>query len=170
MTVLTPILDGRESSLARCLDSLGDGPSSPLSRVPGTHLARWVIIGDVVYEGAGQRRVDHLTQGRLLFSSNFDGGILPYLERLRAGLGDVADAIWGHCVGYPGHTDGEAFGAYLRAHQLDCSLFFAAYGERTVEDVTQSLATRRAVIDFALGAQGMASGELRDAFLEAFGA
>lgn len=102
MTVLTPILDGRESSLARCLDSLGDGPSSPLSRVPGTHLARWVIIGDVVYEGAGQRRVDHLTQGRLLFSSNFDGGILPYLERLRAGLGDVADAIWGHCVGYPG--------------------------------------------------------------------
>ncbi|MGO9489662.1 MAG: hypothetical protein ACLQBB_11605 [Solirubrobacteraceae bacterium] len=170
MTVLTPIVDGRESSLARCLDSLGDGPSSPLSRVPGTHLARWVIIGDVVYEGAGQRRVDHLSHGRLLFSSNFDGEILPYLERLRAGLGDVADTIWGHCVGYPGHTDGDAFGAYLRAHQVDCSLFFAAYGNRTVEDVTQSLATRRAVIDFAMGAQGMAGGELRDAFLEAFGA
>jgi hypothetical protein len=148
---------------------LGDGPTSPLSRVAGTHLARWVIIGDVVYEGPGQRRVDHLAHGRLLFSSNFDGGLLAYLERLRAGLGETADAIWGHCVGYPGHADGEAFAAYLRAHQVDCSLFFAAYGGRTVEEVTHSLATRHAVIDFALRAQGMANVELRDTFLEAFG-
>jgi hypothetical protein len=169
LTVLTPIVHGRESSLARCLEALNDGDESPLARVGGTHLARWVIIGDVVYEGTGQRRIDHLTCGRLLFTSNFDGTLGPYLERLRATIGDVADAVWSHCAGYPGHADGEAFAAYLRAHQLNCSLFYAAYGDRTVDEVTRGLATRRAVVDFVLRAQGMANGELRDAFLSTFG-
>lgn len=168
LTVLTPIVDGRESSLARCLEGLNDGRESPLARVPGTHLARWVIIGDVVYEGASQRRVDHLAHGRLLFTSNFDGAPGPYLERLRASIGDVADAVWQHCAGYPGHENGEAFAAYLRAHQLDCSLFYAAYGGRTVDEVTRSLATRRAVVDFALRAQSMGNGELQEAFLRTF--
>jgi hypothetical protein len=169
LTVLTPIVDGRESSLARCLEALDDGHESPLARVGGTHLARWVIIGDVVYEGAGQRRADHLAHGRLLFTSNFDGELGSYLERLRVSIGDVADAVWSHCVGYPGHADGEAFAAYLRAHQLNCSLFYAAYGDRTVDAVTRSLATRRAVVDFVLSAQGMANGELQAAFLRTFG-
>jgi hypothetical protein len=168
LTVLTPIADGRESSLARCLEALKDGPESPLARVPGTHLARWVIIGDVVYEGARQRRVDHLARGRLLFTSNFDGPPGPYLERLRAGIGDVADAVWGHCVGYPGSGDAGAFAGYLRAHHLNCSLFYAAYGSRTAEEVARSLATRRAVVDFALRAQGMSNGELHETFLRTF--
>ena len=36
--------------------------------------------------------------------------------------------------------------------------------------MTRSLATRRAVIDFALQAQGMPGNELRNAFMETFGA
>lgn len=49
-------------------------------------------------------------------------------------------------------------------------MFFAAYGERTVEDVRRSLATRSQVIDFALRAQEMAAGELQAAFRETFAA
>lgn len=168
LTVLTPIIDGRESTLARLLDSLEGGATSPLAGVRTTHFARWVIVGDVVYEGTGQRRVDHLKSGRLLFTSNFDGELEPYLEQLRIGLGDVADTIWAHCVGYPGRADRHAFSAYMRAHQLDCSLFFAAYGERSVEEVRQSLTARRRVIEFAMRSQGMAAGELHTAFLDAF--
>jgi hypothetical protein len=168
LTVLTPILEGRESSLARYLDALGSGPESPLARVPGTHFARWVVIGDVVYEGPDQRR-DHLRLGRLLFTSNFDGPVEPYLEALRIGLGEAADAIWGHCPGYPGSADAAAFAAFLRGHQIESSLFFAAYGDRTVQDVTGSLAVRRELIDFALRAQGIAAAELQSAFREAFG-
>lgn len=167
LTVITPIIDGRESALARYLSTLEAGPASPLANVAGTHFARWAVIGDVVYEGDGQRP-DHLKLGRLLFTSNFDGPPAPYLERLRTGLGEVADAIWGHCGGYPGSGDAGAFAAYMRSHQIESSLFFAAYGERSVEDVKRSLATRHTVIDFALEAQGMSAVELQAAFRETF--
>lgn len=167
LTVLTPIASGRESGLVRQLDELEPGDRSPLARVPGTHFARWVVMEDVVYEGAPQRR-DHLDLGRLIFTSNFDGELAPYLERLRVGLGEQADAIWGHCTGYPGSADASAFAAYLLAHQVDSSLFFAAYGDRTVEQVRGSLKGRRNLIEFALRAQAMSAAELRDAFREEF--
>lgn len=167
LTVMTPILDGRESALAHYLSMLQTGPASPLANVAGTHFARWVVIGDVVYEGAGQS-TDHLKRGRLLFTSNFDGPPEPYIELLRTGLGEVADAIWGHCGGYPGADNAGAFAAYMRSHQIESSLFFAAYGERSVEDVKRSLATRHMVIDFALRAQEMAATELQAAFRETF--
>ena len=56
----------------------------------------------------------------------------------------------------------------MRSHQLESSLFFAAYGERTVDQVKRSLAARRQVIEFALRAQGMAAEELQAAFREIF--
>lgn len=168
LTVLTPISDGQEPDLARTLDALEGGDRSPLAAVPGTHFARWVIISDVIYEGAEQGEREHLSHPRLLFTSNFDGELDPYLDGLRTGLGASADAIWGHCLGYPGSGEGRSFGDYLRAHQVDSSLFFAAYGERTVSDVVGSLAVRRRVIDFALRSQGLGAAELKRAFLEEF--
>ena len=105
LTVLTPILDGHAAELTAHLDALPEGDASPLARVPGTHLGRWVVIDQVKYQGHGQRRRDSLDASRLLFTSNFDGELDPYLERLRTGLGEDADAIWGHCRGYPGHRD-----------------------------------------------------------------
>jgi hypothetical protein len=147
LTVLTAIRPGHESALARYLNALESGPASPLAGVPGTHFARWVVISDVVYEGKGPR--DHLELGQLLFTSNFDGKNLdPYLESLRTGLGPAADEIWGHCHGYPGSDDAASFAAYMRKHHIEASLFFAAYGDRTVEDVKRSLAVRLQLIAF----------------------
>ena len=169
LTVLTPIRAGHESALVRYLAGLESGAASPLAGVPGTHFARWVVIGDVVYEGGAQAR-DHLELPRLLFTSNFDGTIEPYLEALRSGLGEAADEIWSHCVGYPGRQEPAAFAAYLREHQIESALFFAAYGERTVSEVVRSLELRHQVIAFALRSQGMAPAELQTAFREQFGA
>jgi len=170
LTVLTPISDGHETELARYLDGLPSGDDSPLAGVPGTHFARWVVIDDVIYQGPDQGPREHLQHARLLFTSNFDGGELdPYLEALRTGLGDSADTIWGHCPGYPGRSDADAFSRYVRHHQIDSSLFFAAYGDRTVDDVKRSLALRSKLIGFALGAQGLAAPELKAAFLQEFG-
>jgi hypothetical protein len=166
LSVLTAIRDGHESRLARCLNGLGSGHESPLASVPATHFARWVVIGDVVYEDKGSR--EHLECGQLLFTTNFDGDLAAYLESLRTGLGESADAIWGHCHGYPGSDDAARFAGYLRAHSVESSLFFAAYGDRTVTDVTDSLATRAKLIDFALRMQGLASAELQAAFAESF--
>jgi hypothetical protein len=160
LTALIPIADGQEQALTEHLDSLPTGDGSPLAQVSGTHFARWVVIPDVVYEGHGQRR-DHLSAPRLLFTSNFDGSLDAYLER----LGAHTDAIWRHCRGYPG-TDG--FAAWMRAHQLRSALFFAAYGEQTVSEVHANLELRARLIDFALNAQGLPPDELQARFRERF--
>jgi hypothetical protein len=167
LTVMTPIIDGREPALAQRLNEFEDAAGSPLAAVGGTHFARWVVISDVIREGASQP-AEHLAQGRLLFTSNFDGPLDPYLERLRTGLGKAADEIWSHCVGFPGTADMAAFASYMRAHQLQTALFFGAYGGLTVEQVRRSLATRRQLIDFSLRAQRMAPAELKASFQETF--
>jgi len=167
LTVLTAIREGHESALARYLNALQGGTASPLATVARTHFARWVVLGDVVYQGRGTR--DHLKLGQLLFTSNFDGQDLDsYLESLRTGLGGAADEIWSHCCGYPGSEDPAAFAAYIRKHHVESSLFFAAYGARTVEDVQSSLALRRSLIAFAMNSQGMAPATLQAAFERTF--
>jgi hypothetical protein len=167
LTVLTAIRPGQECALARHLNALEGGPASPLAGVPRTHFARWVVVGDVVYEGTGER--DHLELAQLLFTSNFDGTDLDsYLEELRTGLGVAADEIWSHCSGYPGSEDAAGFAAYMRKHHVESSLFFAAYGTRTVEDVTSSLALRNELIAFAMGSQGLPPADLQAAFERRF--
>jgi hypothetical protein len=166
LTVLTPILDGHAIELTAHLDALPEGADSPLARVPGTHLGRWVVIDQVKYQGHGQRRRDALKAARLLFTSNFDGELDPYLEKLQTGLGEDADAIWGHCRGYPGR--GAGFAPWLKAHQLEAALFFAAYGDQTLEQVHANLDKRTRLIEFALEAQGLPPDDLRTRFLERF--
>jgi hypothetical protein len=167
LSVLTPILDGHAGPLAELLESWGDGDASPLARVPGTHIARFVVIPDVIHQGAGQRKRDKLTP-RLLFSSNHDGDITPYLEGLRTHMGPDADAVWSHCRGYPGHADGPAFAAWMQAHQLEAALFFAAYGGMTVEQVKSNLARRRKLLDLIIAGQRQPAADLKASFMEAF--
>jgi hypothetical protein len=169
LTVLTPVIDGREMRLAQLLDRLPSGAQSPLAGVPGTHFARWAVMSDVVYQGPEQGPREHLAHARLLFTSNFDGALDPYLEALRTGLGASADDIWGNCIGYPGSAQASGFARYLRHHQINSALFFAAYGDRTVSDVTRSLALRARLIDFAVRAQGMSPSDLQAGFLAEFG-
>jgi hypothetical protein len=163
LSVLAPIADGRADALQAHLEALGEGDASPLARVPGTHIARWVVI----YQGPGQRKRDRLGP-RLLFSSNHDGEVGAYLEGLRTGMAEDADAIWGHCRGYPGHADGPAFAAWMRAHMLEAALFFAAYGGMTVEQVKDNLARRRALLELVIAGQGMPPDDLKARFMETF--
>ena len=167
LTVLTPIQAGHESALAETLDDLPPRDGSPLARVPGTHFARFVVIDAPVFEGAPQKR-DSWKASRLLFTSNFDGPLERYLEGLRTGLAADGDAIFGHCVGYPGHADGQAWTAWLLAHRVKSSLFFGAYGDQSVQTVQDNIATRARLIAFALQAQGLAPAELQARFNEVF--
>ena len=167
LTVLTPILTDRVTVLAAHLDTFGPEAASPLARVAGTHFARWVILDDVVYQGGRQRR-DHLKASRLLFTSNFDGPLDAYLEAMRTGLGEDADAVWGHCAGYPGRADAPAFAAYFRNHQVESALFFGAYADRTVDQVRADVAARTRLIEFAMAAQGLPPAELQARFQAEF--
>jgi hypothetical protein len=167
LTVLAPVEPARASDLAEALDDLPGGDASPLARVHGTHLARWVVLDQLVYQGAPQKR-DTWREPRLLFTSNFDGPLDTYLEALRTGLGADGDAIFGHCAHYPGSADAQAWRSWLLARGVPSALFFAAYGDQTVAEVHANLDLRARLIAFALDAQGLDAPTLQARFNEAF--
>jgi hypothetical protein len=167
LTVLAPVEPGRASALAAVLDRLPGGDDGPLARVRGTHFARWVLVDQLVYQGRPQRR-DTWKAPRLLFTSNHDGPLPAYLEALRTGLAADGDQIFGHCSGYPGSADARAWTAWLRGRTVPSSLFFAAYGDQTVEQVKRHLDVRRRLIAFALEGQELGPAALQGAFREAF--
>jgi hypothetical protein len=168
LTVFIPIAAGRESALAHLLNTLPLRDGSPLSRIAGTHFARLVVIDAPVYEGPPQRR-DSWKAARLLFTTNFDGPLDGYLEHLRTGLATDGDAIFGHCAGYPGGEDAQAWATWLLAHRVVSSLFFAAYGDQNVETVVANVDERARLISFALASQGLAPAQLQAGFVEEFG-
>ncbi len=143
LTVLTPILAGKELTLRRYLEAMGKGPHSPLAELAETHVARWVIIPELTYQGPPQLP-DRLRSQQLLFSSTFDGPRDLYLERLCTVIAEHVDAIWGNCAGYPGpvRDNPEGVKRYMVHNQVTTGLFFAAYSHVTVEQVRDCLRRR----------------------------
>jgi len=167
LTVMAPIVSEEVSELVNYLDNLGSGNASPLSKVGGTHFARWVVMDNLVFEG-GRQRPDSWSGPRLLFTSNFDGSLDSYLDRLHSGLGECADLVWGHCRDYPQGQGLQAFSDWIKRYQIDTSLFYAAYGKMTVENVLHSLDVRSRLAAFAGRHQGASAAELKAAFLQEF--
>jgi hypothetical protein len=167
LTVLTPVMPGHDALLRQCLAKLNRGAASPLASLPATHFARWVVFDRPAHTGAP---LQSNAQGspHLLFDSCLDGDRDEYLEAMRTGMSAAADAIWEHCVGYPGSGDAQAFAAYFRRHQVDARLFLAAYPVASVHDVRSSLALRQRLIDFALATQGFDAPALLAAYRQAF--
>ena len=163
---LTPIRPGAEAELRAYLEALPRA-DSPLARLAGTHFARWVILEDWVNDPS-QGREDHLESRYLIFTSNFDGPLDPYLDELCMKLAPEAREIWGRCAGCPPEATGPQLKAYLLHNKLDTGFFVAAYPHATVAQVKAALAAREQLIAFAVRAQGMASGDLQRAFAAEF--
>jgi hypothetical protein len=166
---MTPVKPGEEDALADYLRGLrGRGPS-PLAKLPRTHLGRFVIVRDFHHDPSwGQRSEEHLDLPYLIFTSNFDGDLDSYLDELCEQLAPEAKEIWGRCVGCPEHAQGAALKAYLEHNQIDCGIFFAAYGDATVAAVKHSLLQRERMIEFAVASQGLEPEALQRAFLAEF--
>lgn len=167
LTLMTPIERGREAALRKDLESLPIGRESPLARLERTHLARWVIVPEVFYQGPPQKR-DELKSQWLVFTCDFDGQLESYLDDICGQMGEEADSIWGHCVGYPGVADRDAFKRYMRRNQIKTTIPFGAYPESTVGEVREALALRERLIAFAVEAQEMNAVELYEAYRKAF--
>lgn len=167
LTVIAPIERGREEEVRSYLEALPVGVDSPLARLDGLHFSRLQIFDRLVYQGRPQRR-DRLAASHLVFTSTFDGELDPYLDALCDRVGTEADAWWGGCVAYPGTADRAAFGRFIRAHQVDSSLFASAHPNASVAEVLTSLELRERIVDFAAGAQGLDDAALRARFRETF--
>jgi hypothetical protein len=154
LTIMAPVTPGREPALRSVLEALPTGDASPLARLPGTHFARFVVVS-----GLGDSE-------RLLFSANHDRLEGSYLEEIRARMPQEADAIWGHCDGYPGAGQSASFVRYMEGHRIRTDLLVAAYPDARLREVLQALDLRRWLIDFAPRAQSMSPEELQAAFRE----
>jgi hypothetical protein len=166
LTVVAPIVAGREQEARDAIAALPIGADSPLARLDGLHFSRVHVVSRLVFQGPRQRRHDHLRAAHLVFTSTVDGGIEPYFEALRS----VADTWWRFCAGYPGSDDPRAFVGWIRDHQIDSSLFASAHPEATVARVRDSLAFREQIIDFAIAARGLPPAELQRRFRDEFAA
>lgn len=165
---LTAIVPGRTEALRQHLASMPTAADSPLAKMEQTHFARFVIIPQLVDLGPPPKTRDTLKNEYLLFSAEFDGLLQGFLNGLCDAMAVEVDAIWEHCVGYPGAGDRAAFERYMRHNQIDTTFPFAAYPDATVSDVREALALRSRLIDFAIRAQTMDLATLEQSYREEF--
>lgn len=171
LTILSPIINDEKAvpshdlQIREYLAKLPVGVDSPFALAPGTHLARLVVMDDVIYVGMPACE-EHLKSKYLVFESNCDGDLEPYLAGLASSVPGHLDAIWSHCVGYPGAKDVNAFVSYMKACQLETTFYFAAVNDKSVPQTLRALQTQHAVADFIAGHQGWEPARLQEEFAQ----
>jgi hypothetical protein len=169
LTILSPIIDGPDGNVSHdgaIRDYLARLPrehSSPFARISSTHLARLVVMDDVVFVGAPARE-EHLQSKYLVFETNFDGDLDTYLTSMAREAPQEVHAIWRHCVGYPGVEDPAAFATYMKKCQIETTFFFADVNNRTVQQTLRALKVQSGVSHFIEANQGKPAGEIQAAF------
>jgi hypothetical protein len=169
VNLLTPILPGHEQLLIRTLEELPRGSESPLADLRYLHFARWVVVDRLKTDWEGAPSVlPCLKSQYLLFTADVTAPEKGYRlpgDFLRD-LADqpVAEQVWGHCRGYPGH---DRLHEYLAASRVDASLYFAAYPDATAPEIRHALSVRQALIDFAREHQTASPQQLKQAYFEA---
>lgn len=171
LTILSPIKDdphAEEShslAIRKYLWKMHPDQRSPFAKVSSTHMARLVVMNDVVYFGMPSCE-EHLMAQYLIFESNFDGDLDTYLGRLAREAGKDVDAVWQHCDGYPGVDDVAKFIAYMKKCQVTTTFYFADVNDKTVQQTLRALQTQSAVAEFVERNQGKPPEELQKAFVQ----
>jgi hypothetical protein len=175
LTILSPIKEDAHAEISpnlairMCLRTLPQDQSGPFAKVSSTHMARLVVMNDVVYFGMPSCE-EHLKAQYLIFESNFDGDLDTYLGRLAREAAEEVDAVWQHCDGYPGVKDVGAFVAYMKKCQVETTFYFADVNDKTVQQTLRALQTQSAVTAFIERNQGKPPDELQRAFVKFLGA
>jgi len=165
---LTAILPGRSQELREVVEALPTGSESAFVRVGQVHFARWVIVPQLVEVGPPPEVPDRLNNEYLLFAADVDGDLEPFLEALRTEIPEVMDAIYSHCVGYPGTAGRDGFHRYLRHNQIETTFPWSAHADATVSEVREALDLRRRLIELAIRAQDFDPAGLQEAYRQAF--
>lgn len=153
LTVLSPILDDEKATpshdlqIREYLAKLPVDERGPFALAPYTHLTRLAVMDDVIYVGMPSCE-EHLKFKYLVWEANFDGELDTYLKALAETVPQQMDAIWSHCVGYPGAGNVAAFLDYMKRCQIETTFYFAAVNDKSVTETMKALQTQRAVADF----------------------
>jgi hypothetical protein len=140
LTVLAPILPGRDGDLRQRQRAIGDDvngkklsaasrPGIAFVRSRGIHFARFAILNDPD-RGPGRTR--------LLFASVYDGSLDAHLDELVSITSD-SDAIWGACEGY---TSLDGFRSFIKTHAHDAGAYYVAFRDESAASITSAIAAR----------------------------
>jgi hypothetical protein len=107
-----------------------------LAGVTTIHFARWVAL-------------DNLR--RIIFASSYDGSLESYMDDFIDKLAWGLNLIFSNGVGYPrtrwlifgGAADEQSFKDYLRCHQLETAVAYAAYPTLTTANILNNAAIRQ---------------------------
>jgi hypothetical protein len=171
LTILSPIKydphaeTSHNLAIRLYLRALPVDQTGPFAKISSTHMARLVVMDDVVYFGMPSCE-EHLQAQYLIFESNFDGDLDTYLGRMAREAPEEVDAVWRHCDGYPGLKDVSAFIAYMKRCQVKTTFYFADVNNKTVQQTLRALQTQSAVAAFIEKNQGKPPDELQRAFVK----
>jgi hypothetical protein len=171
LTILSPIIDDESATpshdlqIREYLANLATDCESPFALSPYTHLTRLVVMDDVIYVGMPSCE-EHLRFKYLVWEANFDGDLDRYLIALAKTVPDQINAIWSHCVGFPGTTNLDKFLTYMKSCQLETTFYFAAVNDRSLTQTLTALQTQRAVSDFVATHRNLPAAELQRDFLK----
>jgi hypothetical protein len=171
LTILSPIINDAKAevshsvALRQYLAQLPRDDKSPFARVSSTHLARLVVMDDVVFVGYPAHE-EHLKSSYLAFETNFDGDLERYLTRMATEIPEMVDAVWGHCVGYPTLRDVREFVEYMKRCQLTTTFYFADVNNKTVQETLRALQIQSGLATFIERNQGKSPAEIQAAFAE----
>jgi hypothetical protein len=169
LTILSPIIEDGRSDICHSMElrwylgHLARDHKSPFAQISSTYLARLVVMDDVVYVGAPACE-EHLKSRYLIFETNLDGDLDTYLTRMAQETPEFVEAVWKHCVGFPGTSDIAAFVAYMKKCQIATTFFFADVNNRTVQQSLKALQTQSALAHFIEKHQGRPPAELQREF------
>jgi hypothetical protein len=173
-TMLAAIRPDHVATLGRFLRELALDVESPLAKLPHVHGARWVVIDQLKMDWPGAPRTPpRLNSAYLLFTASLtiprgSGYRFPqaFVNDIRRKMGDVADEVWGHCMGYPGTQGRDDFLDYFLSSRLRTGIHLFGYPGATVDDVRCALKVRSGFAEFALTHQREAGAALQREYLE----
>jgi hypothetical protein len=154
-TALFPIKPGEHVAKLRLhlrsLDGCVNG--SPLSRVDIVHMARFVIVDLLPYQGV-PAKTDVLNSAYLLFVCEFDGSSSDSLvQALVQAIRPEVDEIWQHCGGFPGSSRVDDLADYFSRCQLETTLLLADRPDDSLEDILRALLYKRQFSELVLCVQ-----------------
>ncbi|PYP84065.1 MAG: hypothetical protein DMF61_20885 [Blastocatellia bacterium AA13] len=121
-----------------------------LARVNTIHFARWVFLDN---------------KQRLLFASNYDGGLDSYMDDFINKVGWGLNLVFSNGIGYPktnwlildGAKDEQKFKYFIRRHELPTEVWYDAHPGLTTVNLE-----RNTLIREGLERSSMSEGEARD--------
>lgn len=110
-----------------------------LGRIRTIHFARWVFVG-------GRERV--------IFCSNYDGGVDSYMDDFINKAGFGLNASFSNCIGYPvtnwlirdGCKDERKYKEFLRRHTIPTQVWYKAYPDLTAIDLDRNSRLRQGLL------------------------